>query len=208
VYQLHRVPVFLLTLCLFAASAEATSFSPDIDFRDDAIWPDVDRETHFTGTQADITLTLWATPSPAKLWQDDRDGIGIRRSYEDDEIEAEEILKVRFQEKVFLSAIYVADLFFERGYSETGHYRIDDGAWVEIDALSLPGTGRNGEHVIAFDSPVPLVDRIEFRALGRVGKQNHEYALMGFDATPVPEPSTAALLGLGLVALAARPRRR
>ena len=40
----------------------------------------------------------------------------------------------------------ISDLFVEDGYVETGSYRINGGAWVGFDALTLPGSGSNGEH--------------------------------------------------------------
>jgi hypothetical protein len=194
-------------------SAQATSYSPTIDFRDDNPWSGANHQTSFSGSQSGIGLTAIPTPSPATLWWDDRDGLGIRHSYEDDEIESDEILRVVFDRVVLLAAIYLSDLFVEEGdddeYAEKGSYSINGGAWVHFDAESLPGNNRgNGERRISFGTPIDDVRTVEFTAPGRIGHQNHEFALMGFDAeiNPVPEPSTALLLSLGLLMVGARAR--
>jgi hypothetical protein len=203
--------IVLFSLCTFVASAHATPFTPQIDFRDGALWSEADHQASFSGSQAGIALTVSATPDPATLLWDNVDGLGIRLSYEDDEVEAHEILSVSFQQGVVLSAIYLADLFFENGYAEQGSYRIDSGAWVTFDANTLPGSNDNGERLILFGSPIDDVHFVEFGAPGRINGENHEFSLMGFDAevkiTTVPEPNTAVLVGAGLLMVAAWGRR-
>jgi hypothetical protein len=184
-----------------------------IDFRDSGTWSNGNRQGSYTKTQSGITLTLNATPSPGTLWWDDKDGIGIRLSYEKDEIEDNEILEVAFHEATTLSTIYVADLFVEKGYIETGFYRINGGGWIGFDAASLPGTGTNGEHAIVFDQAIAGVNTVGFRAPGAAIKgEDHEFAVMGFDAegptAAIPEPTAAMLFGAGLLIASHASRRR
>jgi hypothetical protein len=203
--------IVLFSLCTFVASAHATPFAPLIDFRDGALWSGADHQTSFSGNHWGIDLTVSASPSPATLWWDGTDGLGIRLSYEDDEVESHEILGVSFQQGVALSAIYISDLFVEDGYAEKGSYRIDGGAWVAFDANTLPGSNSNGERLILFGAPVDDVHFVEFSAPGKINGEDHEFALMGFDAAVsiilAPEPNTAALVGAGLLMVAAWGRR-
>ena len=202
--------ITVLSFCVLAASSQAASYTPQIDFRDAGLWSGADHQTDFAGNQAGIDLIVTATPGPGTLWWDDKDGLGIRLSYENDEIEANEILRVSFHQEVDLSAIYISDLFVENGYTETGAYRINGGNWVSFDAQTLPGSGSNGEHVILFGTPVLVVQLVEFSAPGKTNGANHEFALMGFAATanPIPEPGAAMLFGAGLLVVSARRRDR
>jgi hypothetical protein len=178
----------LSCLVAFATGAHALPFAPQIDFRDSNPWSGANNQASF--------------------------GLGVRRSYENDEIESDEILKVSFDMPVELTAIYISDLFHERGYFEEGSYSINGATWVDFDASSLPGSNDNGERMISFANPVGDVSYVEFTAPGRINGENHEFALMGFDVIvhvpdpiPVPEPGTGLLLGLGLVLFGAGARR-
>ncbi len=209
----HSLLAPLVLLALSASPAAALSFDPDIDFRDGSIWSGANHQPSFSGTEAGIGLTINATPRPATLWQDSQDGLGIRLSYEDDEIESSEVLQVVFADEVSLGAIYLADLFEEGGYIESGAYRINGGAWQGFDAASLPGTGSNGEHAIFFGDAIDGVSIVEFSAPGRIARRvHHEFALLGFDVEAptgaTPEPGAALLFGLGLLVTAQGVRRR
>jgi hypothetical protein len=204
----------LSCLVAFATGAHALPFAPQIDFRDSNPWSGANNQASFNGSQAGVSLSLDPNPNPATLWWDNKDGLGVRRSYENDEIESDEILKVSFDMPVELTAIYISDLFHERGYFEEGSYSINGATWVDFDASSLPGSNDNGERMISFANPVGDVSYVEFTAPGRINGENHEFALMGFDVIvhvpdpiPVPEPGTGLLLGLGLVLFGAGARR-
>ena len=196
---------------MFIAIAHATPYAPQIDFRDGSLWSDADKEHSYSGSQSGVDLTISAAPIEATLWWDDMDGLGIRLSYENDEVESEEVLRISFHDEVALLAIYISDLFVEDGYSEKGSYRINDGAWVHFDAMSIPGSNDNGERLIAFGSPIHGVDSIDFSAPGKINhNEDHEFALMGLDVSAilVPEPNTALLLSMGLWMVGLRARRR
>ena len=85
-------------------------------------------------------LTISANPSPAKLYQDSTDGIGIRYSYENDEIEGSELLHLSFNAPQQLEQILFTDLFYERkndrsgSFYERGQYSFDNSNWVSFQA--------------------------------------------------------------------------
>ena len=189
---------------MLVAIAHAMPYAPQIDFRDGSFWSDANEEHSYSGSQSGVDLTISAAPGEATLWWDDKDGLGIRFSYENDEVESEEILRISFHDEIALLAIYISDLFVEDGYAEKGSYRINDGAWVHFDAMSIPGSNDNGERLIAFGPPIHAVDSIEFSAPGKINhNENHEFALMAFDRAEAREaPSSPAM---SMTALRARP---
>ena len=128
---------------MFVAIAHATTYAPQVDFRDGSFWSDANEEHSYSGSQSGVDLTISAAPSEATLWWDDKDGLGIRFSYENDEVESDEILRISFHDEVTLLAIYISDLFVEDGYAEKGSYRINDGA------LSVEVHQYNGARQIA-----------------------------------------------------------
>lgn len=217
--RIHYLLPLSIAACLWAGPAFAISFSPQVDFRDPSIWGGADHATSFSATQNGVDITLYAQPTPAGLYWDSTDGVGIRHNYEKDEIEEDERLKVLFGGETQLSAIYVSDLFFEDGYLEQGYYQILNGSWLawEMFDATLPGTQQNGEHVIAFN-PAVVVTGLKFKAPGKMNGQNHEFSLLGLDVTavltrsfpptPVPEPSASLLFSAGGLFVVAALRRR
>lgn len=214
------LPLVSLAACLLAGPAFAVSYSPQVDFREEAIWGGAHDQASYTATQNGVEITLTAKPTSANLYWDSADGIGVQYSYENDEIEEGERLVVEFGAESQLSAIYVSDLFLENGYDEIGFYKIKDGtwhSWVMFDS-TLPGTGENGEHVIEFD-PAITVTALKFKAPGQTSGQDHEFSVMGLDVAPiqpvltgggapVPEPSSFAMFCLGGLTIAVSRRRR
>jgi hypothetical protein len=215
------LPLISLAACLLAGPAFAVSYSPQVDFREAAVWGGADDQGRYTATQNGVQITLTAKPTSADLYWDSRDGIGVQYSYENDEIEDGERLVVAFGAESQLSAIYVSDLFLEDGYDEIGFYKVKDGtwhSWVMFDS-TLPGTGDNGEHMLEFN-PAITVTALKFKAPGRIDGQDHECSVMGLDVAPVqpvltgggaaavPEPSSFAMFCLGGLTIAASRRRR
>ena len=197
-----------LTVTLFLLLGNAgSSYSLTIDFTD-AAWEAAEGFDNFT--LGDITLQ--SHPFNSTLWHDPIDGIGVIYSYENDEIEDNELLQVSFASLILLDVIHLADFFYEcrqTCYSETGSYSLDGGVtWISISAPnpSFP----NGEMSIAIGQ---LTDSIWFMAPGQIGLEDHEYALQALTYTDlppqqVPEPTTLILYGIGIVAICPWLRRR
>ncbi len=194
-----------------AATAEAVPFTPRIDFRSGDFASGNGLGT-LTASASGYSFELHAlaefdgvwTTRAALSWSS-QDGFGIKsRSYEDDEIEGNELLRLEFTAPVFLERVLVTDLFWER-VKEVGSLSLDGGAnWIDFYA-----DGRTNNGVVA----VPLnaeVKSVLFSAAGKSGRGNHEFSLAGFDARQIahsPEPGAGLLLSAGLIALA-RLRRR
>ncbi len=162
----------------------------------------------------DLTLTP-GPPDPVfqpSLWWDNIDGFGVQYSYEEDEIEGSEYLRLSFSKPFVLDTIYIADLFNENGYTERGFYQLDGGNTVAFLAAAdqnLGEAGDNGELALIIGGVT--VESILFTAPGLINVagqlQNHEFALQGIAGSPVPVPPAMLLLGSGLLGLAAVRRK-
>ncbi len=215
-----------LVLATLVFGFSRASFASMIDFRSGP-WVSADGLTSFShmftvGELAGIIVELTPGPDTAELWQDSVDGLGVQHSYEDDEIEGVERLRISFSSTVKLNSIYIADLFKEGGwwwgYLETGFYSLNDtNTWIEFEADPSEFIGStNGE--LTIDVSSALVNSIMFKAPGIFEYdghyQNHEFAVQKLDISlastsePIPEPTTIALLGIGLFGLAGRAVRR
>jgi hypothetical protein len=136
------------------------------------------------------------------------DGIGIR----DDEISAEELLEIGFSNDLYLTQIYITDLFYEGdpGYQEQGKYKLlINSTWTDwaifvapLANSSYPTT--NGEHQIGID-PSNAVSAIQFAA---VVPSRNDYSVRGVGTVHTPEPATMILLGSGLICIAALSRKK
>jgi hypothetical protein len=196
------------------------AFAAELDFRSSS-FTSADGDPSFNYTASDgIQVRLQPGPSGATLYQDSTDGIGVRYSYETDEIEGRERLTISFSQSgasqsVLITDLYLTDLFVERTsggtqYAEVGYYTVN-GSTTTFHAVQPTGT--NGELHL---SPDVWASAITFSAPGIVGSQNHEYSVAGLSYTTrsgsVPEldPSAAAgalVLLLGSVLLLTERRR-
>ncbi len=156
------------------------------------------------------------------LTWDTNDGIGMNirdkgawkhkyRNYENDEIEGDEVLELRFDSPVFLHTITVDDLFYEkRGgerYQEMGFYQIDQGGPVKFQAPA----DRKKDEVVTIEVNAVVNGSVWFWAPGKLGDhERHEFALQSVAVSPAPVPVPAALwlFGSGLAGLIGMARRR
>jgi hypothetical protein len=185
-----------------------TGAAGTIDFRSSA-FSGANYTSSFSATVDGVTTTLTPDPLGAKLYWDSTDGVGVRWSYEADEIEAVERLTLSFASPIQIQEIMLTDLFNEDGYLETGWYEIDGGAqnWFSADAGQIPGS-TNGVKILSLDQ---TVRSIRFGAPGLVNGENHEFSLARIRfgaAAPIPEPASGLLLGIGGLLVGWTVRRR
>lgn len=214
--KMTKLTKFFMAMLAITLSLSVTSaYAITIDFTNNA-WEAGDGLTSYT--IGDVTVT--ATPDNATLWHDDIDGIGIRLSYEADEIENQEVLYVSFSSSVSLDTIRVSDLFREsrsgQWYNEIGSYSLYNGvswtSWISFTAPdeNLPSPTTNGE----FDIAIGGIDTKSLRLMapGYVYvngyRQDHEFSLQRLEISQVPEPSTLLLLGSGLIGIAILGKKR
>ncbi len=190
--------LFSVTLVFLASTFSSGSM---IDFTDNSLWNTANDSpsfnyTYTSGDLSGLKVTLEAFNPGDILWQDDKDGLGIRnrKYWEDDEIEWDEQLQISF-----------ADLFKEWGYIERGLYSYDEGgSWITFDAEEFMG-GSNGE--LTIDVGVNTAS-LWFTGDTSADWGRYEYAVQKIDVELVPEASTLILLGAGLIGVALYSRRR
>ncbi len=207
----------VLGLCFGAASAEAVPFLPEVDFRGTAFAVGHGHSSlaAVTGLHSFSLETLSTAGGPAEidgaLFWSAEDGFGISgSSYEQDEIEGSELLRLHFSEPLFLERLLISDLFIE-AVMETGAYSTNGGAsWI---SFSADGLSSNGEIEVAVHAEVQT---LLFSAPGQSALGNHDFSLAGFDANRIadanqipqtPEPTSGLLVAAGLLALARRASR-
>jgi hypothetical protein len=197
----------ILVFLLAGTAAAAT-----IDFRD-ASFSGAHNQASFTApVDGGYSVALTALPTSARLYWDSTDGFGVRSVFgtESDEIAGFERLKIDFSVPVYLSSVLLTDLFKENSYLERGAYQLNgtgNWIWFSADPSQTPSTS-NGELNLLLD-PTFLVSSILFKAPGWLPLlgQNHEFSVAALEASPVPIPAAAWLLGSGLVGMVALRRR-
>jgi hypothetical protein len=211
----------LLGITLFSAlslwAAVGTALAVQIDFTSDLYAPAEGQRTY-----ARDGLLLSAMPEGQDVYltwtADDGIGIGGNFSYEDDEVEFDEWMRIDFDKSVLLTDVYLTDFFVEtRGdhtYQEHGMilFLYADGSLSPVyDFWQTDAGAVNGEYTL--DVAGWTGDR-EVLAVGLSGVggnsvvgEDHEFAVAGLEVSPVPEPASMFLLGSGLLGLAAWRRK-
>jgi hypothetical protein len=195
----------MVFLCFGIPSAQALMFSA-------LNWDGYHNDAYhksFAGSETGLGYDIHFLALGGKLtWNENDGGVGIN----DDEITGgREALLLWYSQPLQISTFELVDLFNE-GYLEKGFYLYDSdfGNGLSLDGYgifeaslwqSIGGEGVDaGRHSVGIDGQV---QGILFSAFGR----QNDFAVAGY-TTPVPEPSTVLLLGMGLIGMAALGRRK
>lgn len=136
----------------------------------------------------------------------DGDGVGVRNWGDSDELNASgdfsEVLTVTFDPGSIITNIYILDLFSR----ETAVYTLDTDY-----TYTAPSNVAWGFHNISISNDTAF-GSISFSVIppGSPGGDDgdHDFAVAGIMAEPVPEPTTMLLFGTGLAGLAGSRLRR
>ena len=157
----------------------------------------------------EVTATAGGPAGTApKLYQDSKDGLGVRLNYETDEIEGDEFLTISFDQEIRLTEIGITDLFKETGlknnlFTEIGFYETVHGI-EEFSAVQSTGT----DLVLVLSGLDLVIDSIKFYAPGINDKnEDHEFSLHSLEITAVPVPAAFWMFGTALIGFVAMSRR-
>lgn len=202
--------IFAFFLCIFAPSVQALMFSDIMQHKDEISstkWKFADSDT---GLGYDINVKALGGDL---TWNLNDGGLGIG----DDEIGGREAMLIWYSKPLHITSFKLVDLFNEgpdNSYRENGFYAFDsnlgDGLWPDGYGRfwADPGEKLGGEGPLAGAFSLDINDMVQGIALfGALGDPRSDFAVAGY-TTPVPEPSTILLLGLGLVGLAGFGRKK
>lgn len=147
----------------------------------------------------------------------ERDGVGINN----DEISGlstsmGQILTVLFDEEVFISSVFLLDLYKSNRGTERARISVDAATAVTVDATESSGQGGFAEAVI--NSVGTRIEFTAFKGLSIQDDRSNDFAFAaigvsaidkGPDGTSnIPSPATLLLLGGGLIGMNVAFRRR
>lgn len=220
--------ILLAGIVLTSGTAFGITIIPNdlaVDFRDSA-WA-LDNDSTASKTVNGVTAVADSIGNNAQyyncyLFQDSNDGLGVQTytnagnaRFEQDEINANEILTIYFTESTALSGVWLSDLYdwdeeFSNenfGQDEFGYLVINDTITITFGAFDNGQYVQitNGELLVSFGGLIN-VEKVVFYS-GSETRTSNEYSVVGF-VDSIPEPATMFLFGTGLLAMAGICRKR
>ena len=206
--------VLLSVAILFGEAASATIISTNlaIDFRS-ADWAGAYGQSEYT--VGNVTARPYDADNSsswyAQLYQDNIDGLGVLGG-EPDEIDSHEIMWVHIECGMMLNGVWITDLFAAPDGGNTGeegeiHFLDTGGSLHTFHFYGNEADQGNGEIRVDFGGDF-LVSDAWFVTYPWPDYKDNDFSVAGFTGTPVPEPATMLLLGVGLIGIAGFGRKK